>query len=508
MAPPIPSQYERQSPEPSESLSNKLHNDQPRVQGADNAIPASGLQGREMRDMLAEKSFAPSGLYTTVDLDECNKIAISQFDLYVSQICEVKEPEYFLVKVREEIKTRRNLGNEDDYRTNCSQNIAAMIHNSYLLASGWKIVSHELNALRNIVGDHFVPIDTQLAEDDSKELRTRYLILCDIVNVLTLVTQNKLALLATSSSHFRKYFSRIDGETDEPQYLFNCQQLEAVGNSLLDYLIIELCLPNSQLPMCFVTRLLGEAMAEATETEKATVSQALWDAVGNLSICVDLQEYFKASSKTSEVQHGRLKWKISQSGVFPPRTIWGSAAPDDMWYYLNENSKAFTGRDLNSLWNLEEEVDHSNPQWHSAGILDSDKNTFRRTFRTVSDSSGICEDSNSSEKTCFTYNQHKGNSSIDYELFRDAMIYSFASHDAVTANSDGCLVEISEAFTGRSFSGYLALGTTKRSKPLQHFPYSKPPSPRSKTATRMLRLGRSLRSAVSYVVRIGRNSSS
>jgi hypothetical protein len=70
------------------------------------------------------------------------------------------------------------------------------IHNAYTLASAWLIV---LNSLRELEEDGLSDrtVNAQLKKNES--LRSRYLVLCDVVNVLVNTSQAKFSVLATTT---------------------------------------------------------------------------------------------------------------------------------------------------------------------------------------------------------------------------------------------------------------------------------------------------------------------
>ena len=70
------------------------------------------------------------------------------------------------------------------------------IHNAYLLASAWKIVSETLYELAED-GLTDQGIKSQLRSHEN--LRARYLVLYDMVNVLVNLSQAKFSVLATTT---------------------------------------------------------------------------------------------------------------------------------------------------------------------------------------------------------------------------------------------------------------------------------------------------------------------
>jgi hypothetical protein len=72
------------------------------------------------------------------------------------------------------------------------------IHNSYLFASAWKLIRNHLNILQRHDFDD-TSLRSQLQQDTV--LRTEYLVLFDMVNILVNVTQAKFSLLATTAGN-------------------------------------------------------------------------------------------------------------------------------------------------------------------------------------------------------------------------------------------------------------------------------------------------------------------
>ncbi len=88
----------------------------------------------------------------------------------------------------------------------------------------------------------------------------------------------------SNPGHYGQYFSIIkDPKTKQDEYIFDWGALKSVHKSFLDSLIVELCLPNSPIPQQVLYQLLGEAMEESPKDAKQ-FSQAVWDAVGDLSV--------------------------------------------------------------------------------------------------------------------------------------------------------------------------------------------------------------------------------
>src|SRR3984957_4094299 len=70
------------------------------------------------------------------------------------------------------------------------------VHNTYTLASAWRIV---LNILRTLEEDKLSGITPKTRLAKSENLRTRYLALYDMVNALVSTSQAKFSVLATTT---------------------------------------------------------------------------------------------------------------------------------------------------------------------------------------------------------------------------------------------------------------------------------------------------------------------
>jgi hypothetical protein len=83
-------------------------------------------------------------------------------------------------------------------------------------------------------------------------------------------------------AHFSEYFKQNDN-IDEPEFSFDWASLKGVHKSFLDSIIVELCLPNSQISKAILFEILQEAVEEAPRDAKR-FPQVLWDVVGDLAV--------------------------------------------------------------------------------------------------------------------------------------------------------------------------------------------------------------------------------
>ena len=93
------------------------------------------------------------------------------------------------------------------------------------------------------------------------------------------------AHIAFPSAHFARYFTRNPNyEKGGPEFVFNWSQLKMLQKSFLDSIVVELCLPNSPFPDNILYLLLRDAIDEANKKEQGVFPQAIWDAIGDLSV--------------------------------------------------------------------------------------------------------------------------------------------------------------------------------------------------------------------------------
>lgn len=176
---------------------------------------------------------ARTALIAPLKLDKCIRIADSQYNgmpthtapllssnlllAYLDDILDLTDPDLFYDRIMAELVARSPQGTQDSqqsvrnashiasvvstrYRL-CSTSLvhhlpSLRIHNAYMVASGWKLVVDTLRDLQNS-GLNDATARTQLQSDVN--LRSRYLILCDIVGVLVDLGQAHFSILAMTT---------------------------------------------------------------------------------------------------------------------------------------------------------------------------------------------------------------------------------------------------------------------------------------------------------------------
>ncbi|KAI0793177.1 hypothetical protein C8Q75DRAFT_547778 [Abortiporus biennis] len=372
-----------------------LRNGKHGAMGTGEVFLLTKMSGREKLDLLAEDYYEryKTALGVPFRMDDCLKTAESQFSANLDEISDLKDPDLFYDKIKDEVKARkpppigRNPPDPFKNATFVAEVITSKIHNHYMLASAWKIIGETLQDL----------YDEGLDDDSIKEalkanvnIRARYLVLYDTVNVLVEASQAKFAVLATTADHYSIYFKKnTSADPDEPEYIFDWSQLKVVHKSFLDSIIVELCLPHSSYPKNILWQILNEAIEENPKDAKK-FPQALWDALGDLNFALQVQTMMESPLLAS----GSDNWKKEPRHMPEAFENWVDAqifslraskevanfkdiiSPlektktktvlDNMWRFINLNYDALTGKTINDLWDLANV--QRTPQWHAVKL--------------------------------------------------------------------------------------------------------------------------------------------
>ncbi|TFK44345.1 hypothetical protein BDQ12DRAFT_672818 [Crucibulum laeve] len=379
-----------------------LRNGKHGARGTGEVMLISKICGREKLDLLAEDLVNKSKKAISVPfrIEQCLKIAESQCDAFIDDIANLREPDLFRHLIEAELEARTTM---DPKKSDPSRNpsyVASMvgtrIHNTYMLASAWKIIKDTLHDLQKQgISDKNVKL--KLKNDPA--LRDRYLVLYDIVNVLVNMSQARFSVLATTAPHYASYFKQTEGtDPSEPEIVFDWgNKLRQATLSFLDSIIIELCFPHETYPKAILYQLLHDAVDESP-TDAKRFPQALWDAVGDLSVSVELQQILEAALLGPEGEEMKTlprtmpeefeRWVDAQlfsekasseignfkDIIFPLEKTKNKAVLDNMWKFINLNYQSTAGQTIDSLWGLDGALD-STPQWSSyymPSIKDSD----------------------------------------------------------------------------------------------------------------------------------------
>ncbi|KAI0305730.1 hypothetical protein B0F90DRAFT_1700505 [Multifurca ochricompacta] len=251
-----------------------------------------------------------------------------------------------------------------------------------MLASAWRIVRDRLEFLGQGIDNG--QVRSQLAR--KPDFRKEYLIVYDILSALIDALQARFSLLAAKAEHFRMYFKMYEeSNPDNPEYMFDQAALREAYKSYVDSIVIELCLPNSPYPKYILARILEDATQEAP-CEKQRFPQAMFDALGDLAVALQLQETIEAPLLGPQGEQWRKQsrtmpkefalWIEAQSLseeaskklgnnlsiIFPLENTKESGVVDAIWTQINDMYKAVTNMDLDTLWQVEDEFQRV-PRW-------------------------------------------------------------------------------------------------------------------------------------------------
>ncbi|KAF8904426.1 hypothetical protein CPB84DRAFT_1727744 [Gymnopilus junonius] len=373
-----------------------LRNGKYGARGTGELMLMSRMTGREKMDLLAENIFEESkkAILSPLRLEKCLKIAESQADAYIDDIANLRDPELFRYSIETELKARADPTRTDPRRnpSYIAKAVATKVHNAYMLASAWRLVSDSLNELA-IDGLTDKNVKAKLKNDP--DIRARYLVVYDMVNDLITMSQNRFSVLATTTPHYSKYFKLKTMEGTKPavpEYVFDWSDLRGAADSFLDSIIIELCFPQGMYPKAILYRILHDAIEESPREAKR-FPQVLWDAVGDLSVSVELQELLTApllgpegeewKKQSRQMPEDYEKWVDAQlysekasslfasfkDIIFPLEKTRRQNVLDDMWKQINRNYIAVSGEEIDFLWQLQDAFDYA-PQWSASRLPD------------------------------------------------------------------------------------------------------------------------------------------
>ncbi|KAF9529234.1 hypothetical protein CPB83DRAFT_852909 [Crepidotus variabilis] len=367
-----------------------LRNGKHGARGTGEVMLVTRMTGREKMDLLAEDLVEKGrkAIMTPFRLEECLKIAESQCDVYVDDIANLRDADLFFRIIEAELAARNppDRGNIRRQPTYVAKVVATRLHNSYMLASAWKIVSQTLN---NFATSGVTDQNIKAKLKNDTKIRDNYLVLWDMVNKLVSMSQDQFSVLATTAPHYKSFF-KLKTESEDPgetEYVFDWSDLRKKADSFIDSIITELCFPQGMYPKAVLYQLLQEAVTEAPKDVKR-FPQALWDAVGDLSISVQLQELLNAplfgadgdnwKKQPRQMPEEYENWVDAQlystqasemtanfkDVIFPLEKAKKQSVIDTMWKHINTNYQTVSGKDIDVLWNVLDDFNYS-PQWTS-----------------------------------------------------------------------------------------------------------------------------------------------
>ncbi|KAI0093110.1 hypothetical protein BDY19DRAFT_989781 [Irpex rosettiformis] len=378
--------------------------------GTGEVILATKMSGREKLELLAEDLVASyaQALATPFNGQKAIKIAEAQYTACLDEIENLRDPILFYHAIKSEAEARKPQlppvsGKKKQQRKDpmtdsnfIASVVSSRIHNTYMLASAWRLVG--LTLTQEIDTDKDSRIRDILGKNP--QFRAQYLVLYDMVNILVSLGQQKFAQLATTAPHWSQYFQvnqNRDLSSDQPEYTFSWEQIKGVHKSFLDSIVVELCLPASAYPKQILIHILHEAIDE-TPRDAKRFPQELWDAMGDLSSTVQLLELLESpllgpegeqwKKEERKVPEDFEKWVDAQlfserasreysnfqNMLIPIDTELVKAhVVETIWKYVNLNYQGVCGLTVDTLWGLDD-LKYRKPSWH-ARMKDSEKKT-------------------------------------------------------------------------------------------------------------------------------------
>ncbi|KAG7098800.1 hypothetical protein E1B28_000705 [Marasmius oreades] len=371
-----------------------LRNGKHGARGTGEVVLTGKMTGSEKLDLLAEDLVekAQTALRAPFRIEECVEIAISQFNEFIDDVRNLKDPDLFYGVIEEELKARapqtKNAPDHTRDPTYLASVVSDRIHNSYMIASAWKLVADSLCELEED-GLSNKQVVQQLS--NNQELRSRYLALYDVIDTLVKLNQTKFAVLATTTRHYAPYFKETIADNGTKKVFFDWLKAREACRSFLDCIIIELCFPNGTYPQNVLYAILHEAVKEAPK-EARRFPQALWDAVGDLAVCVQLRDLIETPLLSPNAQPWKNEekkmpldydqWVDAQlysegaaekhasfkDAIYPLERTKKAEVLANMWKYVNANYKSTSGKDIDTLWNLTQAIKPT-PRWHPFPIF-------------------------------------------------------------------------------------------------------------------------------------------
>ncbi|EKM80649.1 hypothetical protein AGABI1DRAFT_105632 [Agaricus bisporus var. burnettii JB137-S8] len=365
---------------PTTSRALVLRNGKYGVQGRGSLSLMSKISGREKLDLLAEDLVdrTSKAVAAPFDIEKCLRIAESQYDAYLGDVSNLRDTEMFFNIISEECVAQTRYDSKrsepENDPSSIAKVIATRIHNQYMMTSAWKIVR---NIIRELVQRGMSNKNYKAVLRNDKKIRSLYLALTHMVDLMVEINQQRFSMLALNSTHYVKYFKRQESEDPAtgPNIIFDHHELREAALSFIDSIIIELCFPQAPYPRFVLYQILHDAAEESPKDTKR-FSQLMWNAVGDLSECVELQQILEMAMLTPEAKDWGSEgvelptvfdeWKhahiLSSKAVeeysnfkdlvYPLTRSFKKIVLNQIWGKIDQNYLKVSGKDIDDLWQL------------------------------------------------------------------------------------------------------------------------------------------------------------
>ncbi|KAG8685986.1 hypothetical protein FRC08_012795, partial [Ceratobasidium sp. 394] len=317
------------------------------------------------------------------------RVAESQFLSCLSELQKLQDPLYFHDDILDIIKATREYalfkanGGDDPLKnpTTVTHAIASRIHNAYFRTAAWKYVRDHAKLLQDL-GLNDINVYAQIKGNPA--LCLAYLETYEMLRQIEASGQHEVGLLASASPYYMKHFKDNAGNIE-----WDPSSGMRLNKSLVDTIVIEMILPQSRYPMSILMLCLRDAIAAGDSKTTERFTQDVFDAIGDLSVTLQLLDMMDTPIAASDARAWRLSQteninatfsaliKSSQSAsdhvagiaslVVPLTKTKTPATLEKVWESINKTYVDRTGMDIDILWGLEDSM-NPDPQWSAWAI--------------------------------------------------------------------------------------------------------------------------------------------
>ncbi|KIJ49573.1 hypothetical protein M422DRAFT_246653 [Sphaerobolus stellatus SS14] len=349
------------------------------VLGTGEVVVSKKLSGQEKLKLLADE-LTKTALRPPVNLEELDR----KIDAQLGD--DLKNPQTFMDDILHNLEARippgsngkRNIPLTDPRFL--AKEAGTRLHNVYLLAGAWRIVRDMVKQLQDL---NLNEADVRSDLRNREKVRERYLALFDMVTAIVRLNQKTVTSLVAGTPHYAPYFVSRDtsGGQTEMQFNYvgdNLRKLREIHKSFIDSIVLEMALPNTDYPYWILLSLLHEGTEEC-KREHRRFNQALWDAVGDFSVTVEVLDALEGPLMGKEGDG----W-IRNTPISPEYTeflrrqdlsnrasmdvdSWSSCFKtivavknketfDRLWRAINQSYKKACGVEVDALWSIEDDI--------------------------------------------------------------------------------------------------------------------------------------------------------
>ncbi|KAG8923059.1 hypothetical protein FRC02_011431 [Tulasnella sp. 418] len=272
------------------------------------------------------------------------------------------------------------------------------------MAGTWKQVMLLLKEIKEIQ-PHIPSGGIPAIMKKNQRFRDRFILLYRLMEMLVYVHQKTVSLATAGSPFYAHYFVKISGTGNQTAYMA-FKQSECMGaiKSLIDTIVMELVLPDSEYPLHILLTCLKESLDANPQEAKRRFNQSLYNAIGDLSESVRFYDMLD----TALVGPESVQWKTTippytdafdayldaewlsikasrdnkslRELVSPLKKSQDPKVLEQIWKNINMAYIAASGFDIDKTWQLEEDRNPT-PQWSYTfeGVdlyFDDDKSDF------------------------------------------------------------------------------------------------------------------------------------